>query len=456
MKIPDSVTSLGIYAFEYCSKIESVIIGNGVDYIKEQTFDSCSALTTVTIGSNVSKIDLFGPFDNTALSTVIVKRATPPSCEGNTSFPSSIIANATLYVPCNCGETYAATSVWKNFGTILEECTGLYADGLYYDIVSTDEAEVVAPVEGSYTGELVIPAIATIDGSSYTVVGIGDSAFEGCEDLTLTVGSCVEAIGMHAFAKTTGSITILNPTPATLGTGVFSESDAVIYIPAGTKDVYSQEWRNTYVELDYAVLKIIATDDDGLGYATYYNKDYDVTIPEGIEAYYAQYIDRDNTVELYEIDGTIPAGTAVVLTGNLTNGTTASATLSTTETTYTTNLLYGQSVTKTITAEDGYTYYLLTTQSDGSELGFYYGATDGGAFTSEANKAWLAVNSESYSKLHAPLQVRFNSDDTTGITTVPTTTEKADNNIYTINGIRVATPSRPGIYITNGKKIVVR
>lgn len=51
--IPNSVISIGHYAFEYCSSPTSVTIPNRVARIGDYAFDYCSGLTSVTIPNSV-------------------------------------------------------------------------------------------------------------------------------------------------------------------------------------------------------------------------------------------------------------------------------------------------------------------------------------------------------------------------------------------------------------------
>ena len=56
MTIPNSVTSIGDYAFGQCTSLESVTIPNSVTSIGNEAFDECTSLTSVTIPNSVTSI----------------------------------------------------------------------------------------------------------------------------------------------------------------------------------------------------------------------------------------------------------------------------------------------------------------------------------------------------------------------------------------------------------------
>lgn len=102
------------------------------------------------------------------------------------------------------------------------------------------------------------------------------------------------------------------------------------------------------------------------------------------------------------------------------------------------------------TADTDYKYYKLAYNDYKAQtgLGFYWGAENGGAFKVKAGTAYLAVPaSDSPAKGFA-----FNGE-ATGIDGVNANVENAKA-IYNLNGQRVASMAKPGLYIVNGKKVV--
>ena len=77
-----------------------------------------------------------------------------------------------------------------------------------------------------------------------------------------------------------------------------------------------------------------------------------------------------------------------------------------------------------------------------------------GTSTISKGKAYLQTKTE----LSAPggargFSIIFEDDETTGITS--TKVEKGDDSWYTLQGVKVAQPTK-GIYVKNGKKVVVK
>jgi len=170
------------------------------------------------------------------------------------------------------------------------------------------------------------------------------------------------------------------------------------------------------------------------GFATFASQ-YAVTLPEGIEAYYASAA-ADGKVTLSKIEGnTLPAATPVVLKGNAGEHPLAVAT--STEQLAATNLLKG-TIGECTPADEA--YYTLA-------AGPVFKKSSGGKLA--AGKAYLVVPAS-----EAPeLTISFESE-VTGISEVKGASQQSAA-VYSISGQRVALPSK-GLYIQNGKKVILK
>ena len=115
--IPNSVTSIELYAFDGCTALTSITIPNSVTSIGNCAFSGCSSLTSITIPSGVTSIGDFAFSNCSSLVAVMVDIETPLAITANTF---SNRANATLYVPKSCKATYEAADYWKEFKEIRE------------------------------------------------------------------------------------------------------------------------------------------------------------------------------------------------------------------------------------------------------------------------------------------------------------------------------------------------
>lgn len=83
------------------------------------------------------------------------------------------------------------------------------------------------------------------------------------------------------------------------------------------------------------------------------------------------------------------------------------------------------------------------------DLGFYYGADAGGAFYVKKETAYLAVPTAKAGAAKAFVL----DDETTAINGISTRNNHAEA-VYNLNGQRMASMAKPGLYIVNGKKVV--
>ena len=119
-------------------------------------------------------------------------------------------------------------------------------------------------------------------------------------------------------------------------------------------------------------------------------------------------------------------------------------------------------IAKAATNHEGYfKFYKLSLNGKGEagSVGFYWGAAKGAAFNyTKAHQAFLAVpqTGESIESGDDVAAYLFDGDKT-GIYNVKATESESSDDTYTLSGIRVENKQLPkGIYIKNGKKVVVK
>ena len=151
--IPNSVTSIGDYAFYNCTSLTSVTIPNGVTSIGNRAFIYCSGLSSVTIPSSVTAIGKYAFMACNNLYDVYCYATTPPTAD-QSSFTNY---NAFLHVLCNNQQMYLSDEVFGKFQSIV--CLG--ADDVMTNGVTVapgkNDVVITWPTEGSansYTLEI--------------------------------------------------------------------------------------------------------------------------------------------------------------------------------------------------------------------------------------------------------------------------------------------------------------
>ena len=203
---------------------------------------------------------------------------------------------------------------------------------------------------------------------------------------------------------------------------------------------------NLYRKVSHAI-KIGKT-----GYSTFYYSTNDAKLPEGLTAYTYSIKQDGDVMKLvsshqFNAGDTIPANCAVVVKGK--PGDYSIDLLEPTSTEKYENVLKGTNYAKVIDNDANKQYYMLSLDNNGENVGFYWGAADGRAFTNKAHGAYLAIEKSANGKVTS-FVLNPEGECATGITSVKTDSKKASA-IYDLSGRRTVNPSH-GFYIINGKK----
>ena len=161
----------------------------------------------------------------------------------------------------------------------------------------------------------------------------------------------------------------------------------------------------------------------------------------------------------YNSGDVIPAGTGVLLKGGKGNSFYLSASESI-ETAPEDNLLHGTLTDEMTNVAGADKYYKLSyDRATGTEIGFYWGAENGGAFMNKGGKAFLAIPASLQAAQLTGFSL-FNLDNNQTVTGIEhaTVTPAATLRVYDLNGRRInvnrVEELPKGIYVINGKKVI--
>ncbi|MBO7134071.1 MAG: leucine-rich repeat domain-containing protein [Bacteroidales bacterium] len=251
--IPNSVTSIGEGAFNYCG-LTYITIPKSVTSIGNKTFAECYNLKSVNIPNSVNSIK-----DSAFWGCVELKSITIPqsvkSIGTNAFFWCDSITNITIESDADLSD--ADLHVIK--------------DGIKYAVVDKESVKVtpdlkyvdykIANPYGGYSkefrlentcpkGETIIIQETITAGHTFTVTSIADSAFQGCSYIeSVTIPNTVTSIGEKAFSNCERLASITIPNSVTkIGNDAFSNIYNVAYNGTATGSPWGALVANGYTE----------------------------------------------------------------------------------------------------------------------------------------------------------------------------------------------------------------
>ena len=422
--IPDSVTSINKGAFIGCSGLTSVKMSDSVSFIDEKAFSGCSGLTSLTLSDSLHAImaetfmdcsnlkELTIPasveiiyqrafFNCSSLESINVLSETPPFIYDN-SFSNY---TTTLIVPKGTKEIYQNAQGWKNFKNIKDS-------DVYYQVTISNAQKGIVTYEGNCLAPGESMNFNVKEGRSITLTVIPDDEF-GLKLLTVN--------GEDFTAQVAVDGTLIIPEVST----------------------------NLEISIEYIRTKMTATIIIGESELTTYcpTEDIDFVGISGLEAYIGSGFDMETGILLMTRVYDVPSGTGLLLKGE---PGTYDVPYSTSHSIYV-NLLKG--LTEGTILEqisEDCTNYLL---SDGAQgLGFYAVNV---ATVLEAGKAYLPIPTVSAGSRQC-IRITYGETTTTGISDMEST-EFTTDTYYDMQGRKhIGKPVMRGVYMTNGRKVLVK
>ncbi len=317
--IPQSVTSIGIFAFALCTGLTSINIPNSVTSIGERSFAS-SGLTSINIPNSVTSIGeapFLGCGNLTALSVdggntvydsrnncnAIIKTSTNTLIVGcqSTTIPNSVTA---IGKQAFSGSGLTSITISNNVTTIgasaFSGCDGLTSATIGKNVVSigsgvfggcTNLTTIYYNAANCTTGDLSNLDITELNiGNSVRV--IQNNFFFGCTELTtLSIPNSVTTIGSEAFwgCRRLATISIGNAVTS-IGHNAFSACDSLshVYMQGYPPTLGSNAIPNT---ADIHVRCIYAQD-----YMDHWNSNYTYVYPTGTAPDYTIGLGVNDTV----------------------------------------------------------------------------------------------------------------------------------------------------------------
>ena len=456
--IPSSITSIGKYAFEGCTSLPvegniryagpylveaadksqtTYTIKEGTKYIGELAFADCANLVSIIIPSSVTRIEDYAFANCYSLSSVTISKGVKEIDYGIFDCCTSLTS---INIPSSV--TSIEDAAFMNLGltsiTVASENTIYDSRNNCNAIIETSSNTLIAGC-----GNTVIPE---------SVTSIGVSAFQNCTNLTsITIPKNVTEIGLYAISidpnNCLTTVICEATTPPTCEDTPFSDlSNVTLYVPATSINAYKAAdfWK------DFGRIQPIniSITIGSTGYATYCSEyDLDFNSVTDFKAYIVVgYNKKSGNVTVVSVKDA-PAGTGLLLKG--TSGT-YQVPCGESGSIYS-NMLVGVTKETIINTTDG-TYTNFTLQNGSKGVGFY-AVKDNHKMA--AYRAYLQIPNSMLSSSANQVGLEFEE----GVTSINEANmlENEKDVWCSLDGRQLnSKPTKKGIYVTNGRKVVIK
>ena len=413
----DNITKIGEDAFNECKALTTIKLPNSLKTLDKQAFRSCWNLKNVeysnqleTIGEGAFQDNLFG-FEKFYFKGSVK------------NVGSYAFANGKLTCVHLKGDMTMGDYVFQNDKSLK-----------YVEFPATSSATqpLTKVTEGMFQNCTSLPFITL----PTTVTEIKTKAFDGCSSLKYVniLAASPATLGANAFPTTAGVYVKPSKLSAYQANAAWNAYDP--------KDTYEQTLATKYASFDHDFpVSFVAKNDHEALEAYVGPSTYRVTQPTKVQ----------KILKMIKVTSTA-ANEGVLLKGEV--GRTYTYQIAETDPgLYTGNRVIGvrEDTTLVQTESDGKSNWVL-------QLDYKLHLVSNG--TIKSGRAYVHETNDGDTSFGAKgIYLSFALDEeknTTGIDKVENKKDDDDNVYYTISGVRVVNPTEKGVYIKNGKKVIVR
>ena len=265
MTLGENVTSIGDYAFDGCSELQSINIPNSVERVGSYAFHNCSKMQSITIGSNVKTIGSYAYSNCSALQSIMIPKAVTSighyAFNGCTALKNVVMedsgddtilslgsnGSSPLFSSCPLDNVYIGRKL--SYDNSSNKGYSPFAqNGALSTVEITDrETEIL---ENEFYGCTNLKNIKFGD----NITKINDRAFSGCSSLDyFVVGPKVENIGKQAFSGCSSMTKLFSraTTPPACGSQALDDINkwnCKLTIPTGSLAAYqaADQWKEFF------------------------------------------------------------------------------------------------------------------------------------------------------------------------------------------------------------------
>ena len=412
----DNITKIGANAFNMCTALTTIKLPAELKTIDAQAFRTCINLATVDYGTKVETIGDGAFWYTGALKKFFFKGSV-----------KTLGADAFRESGLTCVHLKGDMTIGKE---AFMNCTSLK----YVEFPATSSATqpLTKVTEGMFQNCTSLPFITL----PTTVTEIKTKAFDGCSSLKYVniLAASPATLGANAFPTTAGVYVKPSKLSAYQANAAWNAYDP--------KDTYEQTLATKYASFDHDFpVSFVAKNDHEALEAYVGPSTYRVTQPTKVQ----------KILKMIKVTSTA-ANEGVLLKGEV--GRTYTYQIAETDPgLYTGNRVIGvrEDTTLVQTESDGKSNWVL-------QLDYKLHLVSNG--TIKSGRAYVHETNDGDTSFGAKgIYLSFALDEeknTTGIDKVENKKDDDDNVYYTISGVRVVNPTEKGVYIKNGKKVIVR